>query len=173
MNKDKLIKSKKKDQTLKCCEAIELIEQKTPEFLPLIKNIQKILIDKYEKGDALAATFADEKIIVLTIPKDIDIVFLASILIHESTHINHYLIKPKEYSENQIKAEKIAFDNEIKFLKKMNRNDLIKEAIEVKNNLLNFLNKNKKIKMEEKNILKEEDINMTRHQRILDKYLME
>lgn len=173
MNTDNLIKSKNKNNLERCKKSIDLIEEKAPEFLYLLEDIEKILIDKYEKGDALAATFADEKIIVLTIPDDIDIEFLASILIHESTHINHYKMNPSEYATNQIKAEQLAFKNEMNFLKRIDRDDLVEEAKKVRDNLLNFLEKNSTTTDKEENLLKKEDINMTKHQVILNEYLNE
>lgn len=150
--------------------AIKLIEESRLEYKKYLKYVNNIIIGEYHKGDAIASSFVEEKTIVITPYNKENTEFMASILVHELTHINHYRNDPDGYL-NQENAEKLAFDNEIKFLENINNGELVNESKKIRDNLLSYLKTNKTTAGQNEESLKKEDSNMSFHQEMVDSYL--
>lgn len=150
-------------------DAIKLIEKTDDKYSIYYKYLENIIVGKYHEGDAVAASFVEEKTIILTPYDTNNIDLIASIIIHELTHIYHYHTKPEEYSD-QMKAEILAFKNEVDFLQKINSKKLIQESIKIRDNFLLFLKEHEKTSHVDESKLKNADVNMSYHQKIIDCY---
>lgn len=160
------VDNKKTDFIIDAINLINKIDRTLGEYFKYIDNI---FVGEYHQGDAIAASFVDSKSIIITPYDEENIDFIASILVHEITHLYHYHINPKEYS-NQEKAEKLAFKNEILFLEKIENFELKKKSEEIRDNLLAFLEENKTTTDVLEEDLKKEDINMSYHQKVINAY---
>ncbi len=149
--------------------AIKLIEKSGLEYKKYLAYVDNILIGQYHKGDAIASSFVEEKTIVITPYNTEDTEFIASILVHELTHMGHYQNDPDDYL-NQENAEKVAFDNEIKFLENIGNQELANESKKIRDNLLSYLKTNKTTAGQSEESLKKQDSNMSYHQEMMDYY---
>lgn len=167
--KEMQIISENKSNKDLCISALSLIQEKTPEIYNIFNSVDKIIIGDHQEGDAVASAFSDERVIVLTPKENTSIEELSSILVHEGSHIYHYSINPEEYMD-QLKAEEYAFKNEIDFLEKIDNKDLIKKAEEVRDSFLKFLKENKGTDFVGEDVLKEGEMNMGNHERLLREF---
>lgn len=151
-------------------KALNLLEHIDTTYATLLEAVECIILAREEQDtDAGAAAFVDANTIVILLSETTTLVFLASSLIHEATHLTHYQENPEEYKK-QIIAEERAYGAQLDFLENVGSVYFYEYIAKQKESFLSWLKSVQSTDIAELRELQEYKVDMSYHTKLKEQY---